>query len=149
MSEIEWDEVIAVHLKGAFNTTQCALPGMVERGFGRVVNLSSGAALGSPTEANYSAAKAGIIGLTRTLALEFAEHNITVNAVAPGVIDTAMTRSIPKPVLDEIAGHVPMRRFGTTEDVANAALFLASEEAAYITGQILFVCGGYRVGVVA
>jgi 3-oxoacyl-[acyl-carrier protein] reductase len=148
MSEEIWDEVIAVHLKGAFNTTQCVLPGMISRRYGRIVNLCSGAALGSPTEANYSAAKAELIGLTRTLALEFAEHNITVNAVAPGVVDTPMTRSLPASTLEDIGKRIPLQRFGTVEDIASAALFLASDDAAYVTGQILFVCGGRRVGVV-
>jgi 3-oxoacyl-[acyl-carrier protein] reductase len=149
MSEELWDEVIAVHLKGAFHTTQCVLPGMIARKYGRIVNFCSGAALGSPNEANYSAAKAGLMGLTRTLALEFAEHNITVNAVAPGVIDTPMTHSIPEPILTDIGKQIPLGRFGTVGDIASAALFLASDEAAYVTGQILFVCGGRRVGVVA
>jgi NAD(P)-dependent dehydrogenase (short-subunit alcohol dehydrogenase family) len=149
MSEALWDEVLAVNLKGAFHTSQCVLPGMIAKRHGRIVNFCSGAALGSPLEANYSAAKAGVIGLTRTLALEFADHNITVNAVAPGVIDTPMTRAQSPTLIAEIERKIPLRRLGTADEVANAALFFASDEAAYVTGQILFVCGGRRVGVVA
>jgi 3-oxoacyl-[acyl-carrier protein] reductase len=149
MSEAVWDEVISVHLKGAFNTCQCVLPGMVAQGSGRIINLCSGAALGSPREANYSSAKAGLIGLTRTLALEFAEYSITVNAVAPGVIDTPMTRGQSPTLVEELEQKIPMKRLGTAEEVAGAALYFASEEAAYVTGQVLFVCGGRRVGVLS
>ena len=148
MSEAVWDEVIDVHLKGAFNTCQCVLPGMVAQGSGRIVNFCSGAALGSPLEANYSAAKAGLIGLTRTLALEFAQHNITVNAVAPGVIDTPMTREQSPALVAELEQKIPLKRLGTAEEVA-AAVYFAADEAAYVTGQVLYVCGGRRVGILS
>lgn len=149
MSEAVWDEVIAVHLKGAFHTCQCVLPGMVARQHGRIVNFCSGAALGSPLEANYSTAKAGLVGLTRTLALEFAPHNITVNAVAPGVIDTPMTTAQSPELIANIVTQVPLGRLGTPEEVAGVALFFATDASAYTTGQVLFVCGGRRVGGVA
>ena len=149
MTEALWDEVISVHLKGAFHTTQCALPGMIARNRGRIVNFCSGAALGSPLEANYSTAKAGLMGFTRTLALEFAVHSITVNAVAPGVIDTPMTSAQDPQLIGDIVRTIPLRRLGTADEVAAAALFFASDEAAYVTGQVLFVCGGRRVGVAA
>ena len=148
MSEEQWDNVIAVHLKGAFLATKAALPAMVTQQYGRVISLSSGAALGNPGQANYSAAKAGLLGFTRTVALEVARYNITVNAIAPGFIDTPMTRSIPDHIRSAVIEKIPLKRAGTPDDVAGVALFLASDDAAYVTGQVIQVCGGRRVGVI-
>jgi len=143
MTEEQFDEVIAVHLKGAWLCCRAVVAGMRERQFGRIVNLSSiSGKVGNVGQTNYSAAKAGIVGLTKAAALELARHNITVNAIQPAFIDTDMTRAIPDGPREASIARIPMQRVGLPEDVANAALFLASDEAAYVTGAIIEVTGG-------
>jgi 3-oxoacyl-[acyl-carrier protein] reductase len=143
MKPADWDLVLNLNLSGAFRCIQQALPGMMRNRWGRIVNISSvvGQA-GSPGQANYAASKAGLIGLTKSLAQEIASRGITVNAVAPGYIATDMTKGLPEEVKQKIMGSIPMARMGQPEDVANAVKFLASEDAAYITGQVLAVNGG-------
>lgn len=151
MSEEEWDTVMAVHLKGAFLCSRAAQKYMVQQRYGRIVSLSSTSALGNRGQANYSAAKAGLQGLTRTLAVELGPFGITVNAVAPGFIDTEMTRSTarrqgldPDQVIAEASKTIPVRRVGQPRDVANVICFLASDEAGFVNGQIIYVAGGPR-----
>jgi 3-oxoacyl-[acyl-carrier protein] reductase len=143
MKEPDWDAVIAVNLKGAFNFCKAAVPGMVKRRWGRIVNMSSVVgAMGNAGQVNYSASKAGLIGLTKSLAREVAARNVTVNAVAPGFIDTAMTQALPEKVREALLVQIPAGRLGEVEDVVAATLFLVSPGSAYITGQVLHVNGG-------
>jgi NAD(P)-dependent dehydrogenase (short-subunit alcohol dehydrogenase family) len=147
MTEEQWDEVLTVNLKGTFLCAQAALPRMRERGWGRVVNTSSIGSLGNIGQANYAASKAGVIGLTRTLALEYAKHGVTVNCIAPGAVMTPMLAGVPDPIRQKITGQIPMGRIADPAEVAAVHAFLASEDAGYITGQVLFVDGGMSVGV--
>ncbi len=143
MREEEWDAVLGVNLKGVFNFSRAAIRSMVSRRFGRIVNISSVVALmGNPGQANYAASKAGIIGLSRSLAREVAARGITVNCVAPGYIATAMTEVLPEEVKKAFLELIPMKRMGTPEDVAQVVKFLLSDQAAYITGQDIHVNGG-------
>jgi 3-oxoacyl-[acyl-carrier protein] reductase len=143
MSEEDWDKVIDVDLKSVFLCTKAVLRYMLKARWGRVVSLSSIAGLvGNPGQANYSSAKAGIVGFTRTAAREVGSHGITVNAIAPGFIETDMTNCMKEELRQEIKKHIPLDRFGTPDDVAEAVAFLASEEAGYITGQVLSINGG-------
>ncbi|MFQ5925818.1 MAG: 3-oxoacyl-[acyl-carrier-protein] reductase [Terriglobia bacterium] len=143
MKRVDWDAVLATNLTGAHLCIQRVLPGMIKRRYGRIVNISSVMAqIGSPGQANYSASKAGLIGLTKALAVELASRNITVNAVAPGFIGTPMTEPLPEARKQEIVARIPLRRMGTDREVAYAVGFLASEEAGYITGHVLDVNGG-------
>jgi 3-oxoacyl-[acyl-carrier protein] reductase len=143
MKKDDWDAVIATNLTGAFLATQQVLQGMMKNRWGRIVNISSVVGeSGNPGQANYVASKAGLIGLTKSLAQEMASRNITVNAVAPGFIETDMTAVLSQEVRDNIVGHIPLKRMGRAEDVAAAVRFLASEEAGYITGAVLNVNGG-------
>lgn len=151
MSEDEWETVINVHLKGAFLCSRAAQKYMVEQKYGRIVSLSSTSALGNRGQANYSAAKAGLQGLTRTLAIELGQFGITVNAVAPGFIDTEMTRATarrqgidPDQRIAEASKLIPVRRVGQPRDVANVICFLCSDEAGFVSGQIIYVAGGPR-----
>lgn len=146
MTEDQWDIVIDTHLKGSWLCAKAALVHMKEQASGRIINTSSVSALGNIGQANYAAAKAGIWGLTRTLALEYAKYTITVNAIAPGFITTAMTAQIPDNLREQAVKHIPLKREGKPEEVANLHLFLASEEAAYITGQVIYIDGGSAVG---
>jgi 3-oxoacyl-[acyl-carrier protein] reductase len=146
MAAEQWDAVLRVNLTGCFNGCQAAAARMVAAGGGSIVNLSSRAYLGNIGQANYSASKAGVVGLTRTLALEWARYGVRVNAIAPGFIDTEMTRGVPEDVRDRVVKAIPMRRMGQPEEIASAALFLASSEASYVTGQVLLVCGGRSLG---
>jgi 3-oxoacyl-[acyl-carrier protein] reductase len=143
MSEEDWDIVIDTNLKGAFNFIQGVMRPMVRQRAGRIINISSVAGLnGNPGQANYSASKAGLIGLTKTLARELASRSITVNAVAPGFITTDMTTGLPDSVKTAVLAQIPLGRFGDPEDIAAAVAFLAGPEAKYITGQTLTVDGG-------
>jgi len=143
MREEEWDVVLAVNLKGVFNFCRAAIRPMVGKNFGRIVNISSVVGvMGNAGQANYSASKAGVIGLTKSLAREVAGRNVTVNCVAPGYIMTAMTEGLPEPIKKAFLETIPMKRMGTPEDVAQAVRFLLSEHAAYITGQVIHVNGG-------
>jgi 3-oxoacyl-[acyl-carrier protein] reductase len=143
MKEADWDDVIAVNLKGAFNCTKAASRPMMKQKSGRIINITSIAGVsGNPGQANYSAAKAGIIGLTKSTARELASRGITANAIAPGFIETAMTEALSQSARDAIMAQIPAGRAGTPEDVAGVACFLASKAAAYITGQVIHVNGG-------
>jgi 3-oxoacyl-[acyl-carrier protein] reductase len=146
MSEENWDAVLSVNLKGTWLCSQIAAVPMIEQGYGRIVNTASIAALGNIGQANYAASKAGIIGLTRTLALEWARYNIAVNCVAPGGVNTRMTQTIPEKIMTRLLEGIPFRRFAEPEEIAAVHAFLASQEASYITGQVIFVDGGVSVG---
>ena len=143
MSRAEWDAVLAVNLTGAFNCASAVIEHMRERRRGRIISLSSVVGLaGNIGQANYAASKAGLIGFTKSLAKETARRGITVNAIAPGFIETEMTDAIPAEVREGILAGIPAGRMGSPEDIAHAALFLASDEAAYVTGHALSVNGG-------
>jgi len=144
MSEEDWDLVMSVMLKGAFLATRAVMPRMIEQGWGRVINISSRAHLGNPTQANYSAAKAGLIGMAKALALEEGRYGITVNCVAPGFIETEMVQALPtyETLKQRAVQAQPVKRVGRPDDIANAVAFLASERAAFITGEVLHVTGG-------
>ncbi len=143
MTEEAWRDVLETNLFGAFWMTKAVTRPMLKARAGRIVNITSvSGQAGQIGQANYSAAKAGLIGLTKATARELASRSITVNAVAPGFVLTELTRDLPQPLLDEITSRTPLGRFGTAEEVANAVAFLASDDAAYITGQVLAVDGG-------
>lgn len=146
MAEDRWDEVIDINLKGSFLCAQAAAVPMIRQKYGRIVNTSSVAAQGNIGQANYAASKAGIIGLTRTLALEWARFNIAVNCIAPGGTRTRMTAGVPEEIMQNLAKRIPLGRMAEPGEIANVHLFLASDEASYITGQVLFVDGGLTVG---
>ena len=141
-----WDAVLQVNLKGTWLCSQLAAVPMIEQNGGRIVNTASIAALGNIGQANYAASKAGIIGLTRTLALEWARYNINVNCVAPGGVNTRMTETIPEKIVERLLEGIPFRRFAEPEEIAAVHLFLSSDDASYITGQVIFVDGGVSVG---
>ncbi len=139
----DWEEIIRVNLTGTFLVTQLALKGMLRKRWGRIINVSSVVAfIGNVGQANYSTAKAGLVGFTKTLAKELATRNITVNAVAPGFIETDMTENLPEEIKAGFLSQIPMNRFGKPEDVANVILFLASDLSEYITGEVIHVNGG-------
>lgn len=149
LTEEKFDEVIRVNLKGVFNCAQAAATVMTEQKSGRIINLSSVAALGNIGQTNYSASKAAVIGMTRTLALELARHNITVNAIAPGFFDSALTQQIPDDVKNKLISRVPLKRMGQAEEIGALVAYLASNEAGYFTGQTFYIDGGLSVGVSA
>ena len=143
MKKEDWDAVLATNLTGAFLAIQQVLPGMLKQRWGRIINIASIVGeTGNPGQSNYVASKAGLIGLTKSLAQEIASRTVTVNAVAPGFIETDMTAALSEEMKNTLLTHIPLRRFGKVEDVASAVRFLASEEAGYITGHVLDVNGG-------
>lgn len=144
MPESDWDAVVDTILKGAYYCTKAALPSMMERRWGRVINIASRAHLGNPGQTNYSAAKAGLIGFTRSLAFEQGKFNITANAVAPGLVETPLVRSLEtyEMLRTNALARQPIQRLGAVEDIANAVTFLASDCASFITGETLHVTGG-------
>ena len=143
MSSADFDEVLQVNLRGAFLCTKFVMPHLVRKHYGRVVNMSSVVGLtGNPGQANYAAAKAGLIGFTKAVAREVASRNVTVNAVAPGYIATGMVEGLTEEQRNQILERIPMGRFGTSDDIAETILFLSSEGAGYLTGQVLTVDGG-------
>ena len=152
MTDDDWSTVMNVHLRGAFLASQLAQKHMVAAKYGRIVSMSSTSALGNRGQANYSTAKAGLQGLTRTLAIELGPFGVTANAIAPGFIETAMTKATAERIgttiegmREAVAGQLPVRRGGLPHDIANAVAFLAAEESGYITGQVLYVDGGARM----
>jgi 3-oxoacyl-[acyl-carrier protein] reductase len=146
MKEQDWDAVLNINLKGAFTCTKIAAKLMMQQRYGRIINMSSVVGVtGNPGQANYSASKAGLIGLTKTAAKELASRGITVNAIAPGFIETDMTASLSEKARDAMLSQVPMGRAGQPEDIAAAVSFLASESASYITGQVIHVSGGMYI----
>jgi 3-oxoacyl-[acyl-carrier protein] reductase len=143
MSESDWDRVLSINLKGAFLMTQAAAKVIMKARSGRIVNISSVVGLmGNAGQGNYSASKAGLVGFTKSIAKELAGRNVTVNAVAPGYIQTEMTEHLPDAAKEAFLTGIPLKRAGLPEDVANAVLFFAADESSYITGQVLPVCGG-------
>ena len=143
MSLEDWDQVLDVNLRGAFLCSKFVMPQMIKQRRGRIVNISSVVGLsGNPGQANYAAAKAGLIGFTKAVAREVASRNVTVNAVAPGFVTTGMVESLSEETQKQILSRIPMGRFGTAEDVSQAVLFLCGDGAGYITGQVLTIDGG-------
>ncbi len=146
MSDEKWDAVLEVNLKGTWLCSQIASIPMIRQKYGRIVNTSSVSALGNFGQANYAASKAGVIGLTKTLALEWARYGIAVNAVAPGGTKTRMTAAIPEPIMAGLLKKIPYGRLAEPEEIAAVHAFLASDEASYITGQVIFADGGQTTG---
>ena len=143
MKDEDWDAVLSVNLKGAFLCSRAAAKIMSKQRYGRIVNIASVVGqMGNAGQANYCASKAGLMGLTRSNARELAKRNVTVNAVAPGLIVTAMTEALPEAKRQELAAQIPLERLGSADDIAHAVLFLASDQSSYITGQVLGVNGG-------
>lgn len=146
MKEEQFDRVINTNLKGVWNVSKHATKYLLKSPQGRLINMTSvSGMMGNAGQSNYSAAKAGIIGLTKSLAKEFASRGVTVNAIAPGFIETKMTQKLPEETIQTYLSHIPLKRFGKPEDIAHAVLFLASEQASYITGQIISVNGGLMI----
>jgi len=147
MKRADWDDVLTTNLTAAFLMTQAAITPMLKQRWGRIINITSvNGQIGAPGQANYAASKAGLIGLTMSVAREFASRNITSNAVAPGYVETSMTAALPEASRAEITKQIPLGRTGQDKDIAAAVCFLASEEASYITGHVLNVNGGLLMG---
>jgi 3-oxoacyl-[acyl-carrier protein] reductase len=147
MKSEDWEQTLAVNLSSVFRLTKACLRRMLKERHGRIVNIGSVVgSIGNAGQVHYAAAKAGLVGFTKALAKEVATRNITVNIVAPGFIETDMTRALPQPARDAYLGQIPIGKFGSAEDVANAVLFLTSREAGYVTGQTLHVNGGMYMG---
>lgn len=143
MKDEDWDAVLGVNLKGAFLCSRAASKVMAKQRYGRIINIASVVGqMGNAGQANYCASKAGLMGLTKSNARELAKRNVTVNAVAPGFIATAMTDALPEKTRQELAAQIPLERLGTADDIANAVVFLAAESSGYITGQVIGVNGG-------
>ncbi|MEC8677746.1 MAG: 3-oxoacyl-[acyl-carrier-protein] reductase [Candidatus Margulisiibacteriota bacterium] len=143
MNKDEWGQVIDTNLNSVFNTTKAAIKFMLKKKYGRIINVSSVVGLmGNPGQSNYAASKAGMIAFTKSIAKEYGKKNITINAIAPGFIQTDMIETLPKDYLDNIIENIPMSRLGMPDDVSRACKFLASEDANYITGQVLSIDGG-------
>jgi 3-oxoacyl-(acyl-carrier-protein) reductase len=147
LTEEKWDEVIRVNLKGPFNMGQACAKVMMEQKYGKIVNLASVAWLGNIGQTNYSASKAGVVGLTRTWALELARYDINVNAIAPGLIDSVLTQQVPAEVKEKFIARIPLKRIGDPDDIANLIAFLVSDQSSYITGQCIQIDGGLSNGV--
>lgn len=143
MEESHFDQVIDVHLKGSFLLTQACAKIMSDKKYGKIINLSSVASRGNFGQTNYSAAKAGLIGMTKTWALELSRYGINVNAIAPGLIETDMTRSIPPQVLEGLVSRIPAKRMGNVSEIAYLICFLASDDASYIQGEVIHINGGF------
>jgi 3-oxoacyl-[acyl-carrier protein] reductase len=146
MTDEEWDTVIDVHLRGTYLGCQQGLAAMRDRGWGRIVNLSSISAWGAFGQTNYAAAKAGILGITRTVALEGARYGVLVNAIAPGGVDTPMLRAVPEELFEQGREQVPLKRYAEPREIAAVAAFLASDDASYVTGQVIHANGGAHLG---
>ena len=144
MTEEQFDAVVKVSLYGSFHCVSQVAKGMRERGFGRIISISSLAYRGNPGQLNYSSAKAGLLGMTRTLAMELAAKGVTANAIVPGMINTDIIATVPEKIQEAMLAQIPARRFGEPEEVASLAVFLASEEAAYINGQCINITGGWH-----
>ena len=145
MSEENWDDVMNINLKSVFNITKCALKTLLKQRFGSIINMSSVVGIeGNGGQSNYAASKAGVIGFTKSIAQEIGSRNIRCNAICPGFIETEMTADLDPEVMKGWIDDIPMKRAGTPEDVANAALFLASDLSNYVNGQTLNVCGGIQ-----
>ncbi len=147
MKEEDWDVVLTTNLKSAWNCSKVASRAMMRKRYGRIINISSVSGIaGNGGQSNYSASKAGLIGLTKSLARELAARQITVNAVAPGFVGTDLTANLPPNIIEQVNKSIPLERWGTVEDVAYAVAYLASDEASYVTGQVLSVDGGLVMG---
>ena len=142
MTEQDWDAVLAVNLKAVFLTSKVAIEYMLKQSYGRILNISSRAWLGGPGQTNYAASKGGVVSITRTMALEFGKKGITVNCIAPGLIMTPLLQAAPEEVKQRLLKAQPTGKIGTPRDIANAVVFFTSDDASYITGQTIFVCGG-------
>jgi 3-oxoacyl-[acyl-carrier protein] reductase len=143
MKQEDWDSVLATNLTGVFVTTKALIRGMMRQRWGRILSISSVVGMmGNPGQANYAAAKAGLIGFTKSIARELASRNITANVIAPGYVVTAMTENLPEAAAGELAANIPLKRLGSPDDVAAAAVYLASEAGGYVTGEVLNVSGG-------